>query len=223
KMLNRTIVLVNVQHSRLESCRKFPFNFYYNVDEIMKMFPNVKFITQQDFLNWTRERDNRPTATHRYIKTDRNLRSNLLELRRECLNQFDFKFNHNDDLMINKTTIKLGSKGSWKEINNNKLLIKTLTRLLDLDDEVLLIRHQIPSPLFPSMGEVINLPYANHLIEAANNATNQLGPFIAIHWRMETGEPEMMPICVKSLIKYVNKLQAEIGIYNIYFATDYPL
>src|SRR5437763_7462065 len=60
EMLNRTIVLVNVQHSRLESCQKFPFNFYYNVDIIKEMFPKVEFITQQDFLNWTRERNNKP-------------------------------------------------------------------------------------------------------------------------------------------------------------------
>ncbi|CAI2183110.1 5476_t:CDS:2 [Funneliformis geosporum] len=183
EMLNRTIVLVNVQHSRLESCRKFPFNFYYNVDAIMKMFPNVKFITQQSFLDWTREHD----------------------------------------LIINKTTFNIGSKYAWKERNNNRLMIKNLTRSFNLDDEVLLIRHQIPTPLFPSKGQVIPLPYANHLIEAANNATNQLKPFIAIHWRMETSKPEMMPICVKSLIKYINKLQKNIGIYKIYLATDYPL
>ncbi|CAI2169766.1 12255_t:CDS:2 [Funneliformis geosporum] len=127
------------------------------------------------------------------------------------------------DLIINKTTFNIGSKYAWKERNNNRLMIKNLTRSFNLDDEVLLIRHQIPTPLFPSKGQVIPLPYANHLIEAANNATNQLKPFIAIHWRMETSKPEMMPICVKSLIKYINKLQKNIGIYKIYLATDYPL
>ncbi|CAI2170958.1 7332_t:CDS:2, partial [Funneliformis geosporum] len=38
-------------------------------------------------------------------------------------------------------------------------------------------------------GKVIPLPYANHLIEAANNATNLIRPFIAIDWRMENGYP----------------------------------
>ncbi|CAI2165551.1 3312_t:CDS:1 [Funneliformis geosporum] len=32
-----------------------------------------------------------------------------------------------------------------------------------------------------------------------------------------------MPICVKSLIKYIHKLQKDIDIYSIYLATDYPL
>src|ERR1051325_7615063 len=158
EMLNRTIVLVNVQHSRLESCRKLPFNFYYDVDGIKKMFPNVKFITQKDFLNWTRERNNKPTSTHRYIMQEKNpliLNKDYLDLEKECLNQFDLTFNNKDDFIINKTTINLGPKDVWRETNNNILMIQRLIKFLNVDDEVPLIRHLLPVPLFPSKGSVI--------------------------------------------------------------------
>ncbi|CAI2165548.1 2028_t:CDS:2 [Funneliformis geosporum] len=69
-------------------------------------------------------------------------------------------------------------KGMLTAVDENNI-----QELKKLYDEVLLIRHQILTPLFPSKGKV--LPYANHLIEAANNATNQLTPYITIHWRME--------------------------------------
>ncbi|CAG8676188.1 5480_t:CDS:1 [Funneliformis caledonium] len=226
EMLNRTIVLVNVQHSRLETCKKFPFHFYYNVDGIKEIFPNVKFITQRDFLDWTRERNYKPTSTHRYIMQERNpliLKTDHLELKKECLDQFDLKFNNKDDLLINKTTINLGPKDHWRQEINNILMIENLKKLLDVDDEVLLIRHLIPVPLFPSKGTVIHLPFADHIIEAVKSSVNQVRPFIAIHWRMEITKPNMLSMCVKSLIKYLYKLKEELGINNIYLATDYPL
>ncbi|CAB4411153.1 unnamed protein product [Rhizophagus irregularis] len=177
ELLNRTIILVNVQHSRLSSCNKFPFNFYYNVNEIKKMFPNVNFITQQNFLNWTKERYNKPITIHKYIKQEGNpliLNTNHLELKKECLDQFDLKFNNNDDLIINnKTTINLGPKDVWRTYSNNILMIDNLIKLLNVKEEVLLIRHLLPVPLFPSKGSVKKLPYANHLIEGTNHASDQ--------------------------------------------------
>ncbi|CAI2186089.1 13903_t:CDS:2 [Funneliformis geosporum] len=180
----------------------------------------------RDFLDWTRERNDKPTSTHRYIMQEKNplvLKTDHLELKNECLDQFDLKFNNKDDLLINKTTINLGPKNLWKLKYSNNLMIKNLTKLLDVDYEVLLIRHLIPAPLFPSKGLVIHLPFADHINEAAKRAVNKLRPFIAIHWRMEITKPNMMPMCVKSLIKYLYKLRKELGINNIYLATDYPL
>ncbi|CAG8497763.1 11205_t:CDS:2 [Rhizophagus irregularis] len=57
-------------------------------------------ITQQDFLNWTKERP----------------------------------------------------KDVWRKYSNNILMIDNLMKLLNVKEEVLLIRHLLPVPLFPSKG-----------------------------------------------------------------------
>lgn len=41
-------------------------------------------------------------------------------------------------------------------------MINNLIKLLNVKEEVLLIRHLLPVPLFPSKGSVKKLPYANH-------------------------------------------------------------
>ncbi|CAB4388984.1 unnamed protein product [Rhizophagus irregularis] len=105
-------------------------------------------ITQQDFLNWTKERYNKPITIHKYIKQEGNpliLNTNHLELKKECLDQF----NNNDDFIINnKTTINLGPKDVWRKYSNNILMIDNLMKLLNVKEEVLLIRHLLPVPLF---------------------------------------------------------------------------
>ncbi|RIB25748.1 Glycosyltransferase Family 5 protein [Gigaspora rosea] len=46
-ILNRTIgmVLTNVGRSRIESCNQFPFEFYYNLNALRKLLPNINFIS----------------------------------------------------------------------------------------------------------------------------------------------------------------------------------
>ncbi|CAG8750830.1 12082_t:CDS:1, partial [Racocetra persica] len=48
-------------------------------------------------------------------------------------------------------------------------------------------------------------------------------PYIAIHWRMENGQPSLIPKCAKNLIKTVKKIQNQYGIKNVYLAADFPL
>jgi len=91
---------------------------------------------------------------------------------------------------------------------------------LDVNEEVLLVRHLIPSTLFPSRGQALQLPYSRRLIEAANDASDKLKPFVAIHWKLEIAEPDMMPKCVESLIKYINQLKENFGISNVYLTTE---
>ncbi|EXX58779.1 hypothetical protein RirG_194790 [Rhizophagus irregularis DAOM 197198w] len=65
--LNRTVVLPNVGGSRMHVCRPFPFSFYYDIDGLQQIFPTVQFITQQDFMKWTKELEEKPDTFHAHI------------------------------------------------------------------------------------------------------------------------------------------------------------
>ncbi|CAI2172828.1 1113_t:CDS:1 [Funneliformis geosporum] len=224
------MVLVNVQNSRIGACLNLPYDFYYNVEELKKLFPNVNFITQDDFLSWTKERHEKPDVVLRRIQQGgepNTIISNvgLQEwgnvINNQCLEKFDFKFDNQNVSLYKK--IQIGPKKYWRK--NNEAMTKFIfSNLEHINEEVLLIHpNEVGGALFPSKGEIIPLPYAAHMIEAAKNVTNHLKPYIGIHWRQETIKPRVLPNCAKGLIKYINELKLKTGIENIYYATDYPL
>ncbi|CAG8553508.1 21443_t:CDS:2, partial [Racocetra persica] len=156
QQMGRTMVLTNVGGSRISSLKNFPFDFYYNVDELSKKFPQVKFILQHEFQKWAKERENND------------------------LNQF-------------------------------------LSDVLESNAEVMLITQEgIRGPIFERLAP---MPYASHITNAASNFANKLKPYIGIHWRMESGQLDLMSKCAESLVTYIRNF----GITNIYLATDYPL
>ncbi|CAG8559132.1 10137_t:CDS:2 [Diversispora eburnea] len=196
--LNRTLVLTNVGDSRIWQIRYFPFNFYYDVDELRNRFPNVNFITQKDFQDWCREKYNKPKAYY----------ANILNLEPK------FTVKH---LSPFKRTRRVYGKTREKD-----LMIKFFQKELNIEEEVILITHNIRSPLFKNL---IPISYAKHLVNSANKVIkNQLNDrFIGIHWRMEQGKINLMSDCAHRLVNYINNLTESTGINKIYFATDYPI
>lgn len=58
--MNRTLVLPNVSKSRLGTCYKNPFSFYYAASSLSDL--GIPTISQEDFIDWTLRRDAAPTA-----------------------------------------------------------------------------------------------------------------------------------------------------------------
>jgi len=58
--LNRTLVLPNVSKSRLGTCYRHPFSFYYSPSSLSSL--GIPTISQEDFLLWTQQRDPPPSA-----------------------------------------------------------------------------------------------------------------------------------------------------------------
>ncbi|GAA5858438.1 hypothetical protein JCM8547_007310 [Rhodosporidiobolus lusitaniae] len=58
--LNRTLVLPNVSKSRLGTCYKNPFDFYYSSDSLAAL--GIPTISQDDFVAWTLQREPPPSA-----------------------------------------------------------------------------------------------------------------------------------------------------------------
>ncbi|CAG8822829.1 19831_t:CDS:1, partial [Gigaspora rosea] len=131
------------------------------------------------------------------------------------IDKFDLNLNNS----VTFKQVGIGITAGPRKTKKNELR-KFLSAELKSNAEVMLItqetiRHPIYERLTP-------MPYANHITKAALNITKKLKPYIAIHWRMETGKIGLMPRCAKSLVTYLKKLSLKTGIKNIYLATDYP-
>ncbi|CAG8479947.1 8606_t:CDS:2 [Diversispora eburnea] len=227
--INRTVVLTNVGNSRIWQTKLFPFNFYYDVDELRNRFPNVNFITQKDFQDWCRERYNKPKAyfakilnvepkfTVKYLSPFSG--SLLAKLqRKDKFYEYDFIFN-------NKSLFRqfnIGTRRVWRKTREKNLMIKFFQKELNVEEEVMLITSGLQSPSFEKL---IPISYAKHLVNSANKVIkNQLNDrFIGIHWRMERGKIELMSDCAHRLVNYIKNLTDSTGIDKIYFATDYPI
>jgi hypothetical protein len=228
--LNRIMVLPNVGNSRLNCCAKFSFEFYYDLEKMKVMFPNIKFMTQETFKEWTKEllikpdtlhtwliEDGRegsypPIKVHDYIAIDqgKNYENDLLH--DLCLDQFDLNISDYIEFHSGKKYIRDFKYKMFDFLTKN---------LINRKSSVILIRNRCRKQMFPLIEEPI--PFASHILKQANEIRSKLQPYYCIHWRMEQGIPKKMPNCAKELIKMINNLKIKVGINNVYLATDYPI
>jgi len=94
------MVLANVRSNKISTCQPFPFSLYYDVNKLQQGFPNVKFITQDEFQKWTYYRYDKPSTSHYYL-TDGGEENSLYETppysdslkKNWCLDKFKLKLN----------------------------------------------------------------------------------------------------------------------------------
>ncbi|CAI2187902.1 20075_t:CDS:2 [Funneliformis geosporum] len=227
KALNRTMVLTNVGHSKISSCRNFPFNFYYSIESLLHVFPHVSFISQKNFKQWTRLRHEKPTTQHIFVagggvnSTINIVNPKSLESiqKTNCLDQFEMKFD--EDTIFKK--IRTG-KGFWKLDETRSKFSKFLVdHLNEIDEEIILLNHDIRKPFFP--GSLPKIDYSQLILQEADRIVNDLQPFIAIYWRSENQIPpsSKLPECAQSLVETLKRIKTSLGIENVYFTTDYPI
>jgi hypothetical protein len=194
-----------------------------------KMFPNIKFMTQETFKDWTKELLIKPDTLHTwFIEDGRNdsysirdhdqiavepgVRYEKKILYKLCIDQFDLKIS---DYLEFHTGIQYLDDFEYKMFNF------FTENLKDKKSPVILIRNRSRRQMFPLIEEPI--PFAPHIIKQATEIRNKLQPYYCIHWRMEQGKSEKMPKCAENLIKTINHLKRKEGINNVYLATDYPI
>ncbi|CAJ0910279.1 13577_t:CDS:2 [Entrophospora sp. SA101] len=206
--LNRTLVLTNVGHSEMNACSDFPFEFYYDIEQLKKNMPGLQVITQKDFYNWIRERSFKPNVTLSYMshkeprftssKPSTQFFKNPED--EQCYNSLNLK-------PIDYKEVYCGANIRTKEYREE--MKSFLMKEFDTDVEILLIRYILYGGEFLEKGSV--LAYAKHIVEASSRVVNKLKPFIAIHWRMESADEELAPKCSLQLnhhlaISYLNSL-----------------
>ncbi|RIA86673.1 hypothetical protein C1645_740657 [Glomus cerebriforme] len=224
--LDRIIVLPNVGGSRMSICQPFPFSFYYDMDGLKQIFPKVQFITQEDFMNWTKELNEKPDTYHAYIIPRE--KPFIVEyeqpkiqsfIKKECLHQFDLNLNFTTIFK----TIYLGVNVLYPSTKDNEKIENFMLDELRTDSKVLLMKHHLSTLLFANTINFPIIPYSKKLVNIQQNITKNLGNYLAIHWRFEKGKPKLMTKCSKNLIDWIKDFSKDHKIDNIYFATDYPL
>ncbi|RIA95678.1 hypothetical protein C1645_816379 [Glomus cerebriforme] len=222
--LGRIMVLTNVGSKRISTCQQFPFSLYYDVDRLQKNYPKVKFITQNEFQQWSHQRYDKPSTSHYYL-TDGGEENSVNDLppysdslkKIWCFDKFKLKLNNTTPFKQLRV-----SWNSWDENNNGRDILKNfLINNLQDNSDVLLIRHDIREPLFVS--NLPSLPYAKHINDAAIKITNSLRPYIAVHWDVEHTEGSALSTCAPNLLYRIQKTIDRSSIENIYFVSDYPL
>ncbi|PKY40798.1 hypothetical protein RhiirA4_454243 [Rhizophagus irregularis] len=226
--LGRIMVLTNVRSKKISTCQPFPFSLYYDINKLQQNFPNVKFITQDEFQKWSYQRYDKPSTSHYYI-TDGGEENSIVNtspysnsLKKVwCLDKFKLKLN-------DTTPFKL-LRLSWNNwiVNDdgfdgrNDLKNFLLNNLQDNSD-VLLVRHDIRESIF--LNELPpHLPYSSIIEDASTKIINSLRPYIAILWDFENTKDPALPICSSRLLSRVQKTIDVSDIENIYFVSDYPL
>ncbi|GBB93384.1 hypothetical protein RclHR1_02160010 [Rhizophagus clarus] len=226
--LGRTVVLPNIRSKKISTCQPFPFSLYYDINKLQQNFPNVKFITQDEFQKWTYQRFDKPSTSHYYlldggdINSINNVPPYSESLKKVwCLDRFKLKLNDTTSFK----SLRL-SWINWEFDDNGKdgrdLLMQFLINHLQDNSDVLLIRHDVRQPIF-SVGSLPHLPYSKLIEDSATKIINSLRPYIAIQWDFENTREPALSVCASHLLTRVQKTIDVFGIENIYFASDYPL
>ncbi|CAG8462868.1 1508_t:CDS:2 [Cetraspora pellucida] len=224
-ILDRTMVLTNVGRSRIESCNQFPFEFYYNLNALRKLFPNVNFISQWEFESWSRHRFEKPSIQHLHFSHGDSLMPLLEHIdpiiepvtHVSCFNKFDIKFD--DSTIFQRILINsefLSQVNDWNDSSTS--LIKNL---MDSDAEILLIKDDLGKEILTQTHSPI--PYANHIIQEALKVKVTLKSYVAVYWHMDGIDPNNLSECAEQLkdtLQYIHDIH---GIHNVYLSTDYPM
>ncbi|CAG8621208.1 10010_t:CDS:1 [Paraglomus occultum] len=219
---NRVLVLPNVGDARLCSCKSFTFDYYYSVESMRQSAPNTTFITQDYFLQWNQEMKaiKAKKFTTKIVELGRAvdkeyIGSNQLDLKRYrkkgCLLPFDhleYETNATLDLHITRKT-------------GDQFVIDALQ---SVQSDVILMNYTAYEFNYSRLKyQPASLTYAEYLIKHAKAAANLLYPYIAVHWRMETADPDKLLKCSQNLVDYIDHIKNKTGITNVYVATDYPI
>ncbi|CAG8713956.1 18191_t:CDS:2, partial [Racocetra fulgida] len=193
RTLNRTLVISNVGNSKIRACSRYPFDFYYDLKAFQKDYPDIRFLTQDKFLEWTKERKIRPITQHSQVIQDNFNKS--------------FKSQKKKAMGI-KESAKLGNKRrktyctdlfnlnitNYKQIHtgigefDREAMLKLATNTLKTPSitgeyEVIMILNTSPAEIFPNVTKVI--PYSPYILEESKKIIKKLKSHIAVHWRME--------------------------------------
>ncbi|CAJ0830668.1 22419_t:CDS:2 [Entrophospora sp. SA101] len=207
------------------------------------MFPNAKFVPQEEYKSWIKKQPNykKITAEHILLTEERPQQQNKQNKHYESfviannssnyyykkqmyfINRHSNKILYKFKMNIEKIKkIRILNDGFLKSVKGRKEFSKFMIKDLNSDSQILLIHSILKQTMFPGTYEPI--PYAEHIINEASKIANRLeSSYIAIHWRMEGALQENLPNCARKLVKKIQGIRKNTGIKNVYLATDVPI
>ncbi|CAG8543924.1 2582_t:CDS:2, partial [Cetraspora pellucida] len=244
RALNRTMVLANVGNSNVRACSPNSFDFYYDTGALQEQYPDIRFITQDRFSEWSKERKISPITQHSWMiqdgrndsltvrekktmEMDEGIEFGIDEKKSFCLDKFNLNITNYKEFHTgivekpeNLTEFYRVKLPKFREEMLN-FVINNLKTPQMMEHEVIMILNKSPRIIFPEVDKVI--PYSPYIIDQSKNIRSKLKTYIAIHWRMEEGDPILMPECAERLITKVKRIQKLHKIKNVYLATDFPI
>lgn len=247
--LNRTLILPPMWKSRFGTCYRNPFSYYYH-EEALSRF-GIPSVTFEAFQLWSSRRFSPPQARIYDILSSPTTESQQARLSYASVTQSRdipsfSKHNHCLSDKAPRTSFKAPAviigplKTRWHlNVEETNGLASDIIETLGADKyDVMAISWELRHPLFPVSADV-HLQYAPRWTDLVHTISRDIGPFIAVHWRMETVpfSQNQMPSCAMDLIstiKWILNLHRKssisgtedaltFDIATVYLATDYPL
>lgn len=243
--LNRTLVLPPMWKSRFGTCYRNPFSYYYHEKALSRF--GVPSLTFEAFQLWTLRRFTPPRA--RVVE----ILSIISEYEQPYLvphasvistaNPPTGKHNHCLAEKAARTVFTTPALSicpadpGWHTgaAQTKDVADAIVQRLAEDTNDVMAITWDLRYPLFPVSADA-HLEYAPRWTEFAVSLSNNISPFIAVHWRMETVPANHMPACALALVSTINSIlhlswqnsisgsdEVSSDITTVYLATDYPL
>lgn len=241
---NRTLVLPPMWKSRFGTCYRNPFSYYYH-DKALSRY-GIPSTTFESFQSWTSLRFTRPAARiyevlssigeqHRssrvlqHIAISESIDNISKGKRNHCLNDKAPRVTFGSSAI---SIYPLEMKWHLKQAAAVGLANDLVTLLKEESEDVVAVTWELRYPLFPVSAN-LHLEYAPRWAELAQLMANNIAPFIAIHWRMETVPVRHMQACAFGLVSTITSILhrnlessfdgAQGDITTVYLATDYPL
>ena len=247
--LNRTLVLPNVGKSRMGICFGWNFDLYYDLSGLKDN--GIQFAKSDTLKAWTDLRASRRTFTSGQLliiaeKTDTIIESDqrsLGDLEVQTINIGDidtgcFRSRFQNLNMTECSAVSLNTKKTLIIDMGQKLVkaienvIKAPSLIVSVTDgpapglegpDILVLNWDLRHPIFPLIP--FDLRYSPHLIDLASDLSPH-GPYLAVHWRVETILPENLPQCayalIDTLVNILHDLSLAGDIKFIWIASDMP-
>ncbi|KAI8067214.1 hypothetical protein BDF21DRAFT_496145 [Thamnidium elegans] len=227
-LLNRTLILPNVGNSRIGSCLAHDFEYYYDIQWAKDNSDSFQYITMSNFLAWLKERK-------QYGVPAMDQMMSLYDVHHDPHPEPTDKYaNCFQDYTVPKSifnrVIAWDTKSGHFHKTGESEVIKFVrgdaiegTSSFEYDDtEVIHVDIKRGDPFSLNTEAKRRINYNSELVKLADQTASDLGPYVAVHWRMETvGKTEKLIDCAKGLVA---TLQHDVRYQNlsVFLLTDYP-
>ncbi|CAF3639448.1 unnamed protein product [Rotaria socialis] len=217
-LLNRTLILPNVENSEIGLRLRHSFDYYYQPDSLTHI---TRALSSVEFTNHIKE-----TTRKKELKAvlvfigDSSCPSGNSSW--DNVHSAIFKHLSRKFIVIKLRPLCFLTSYGWNPPVLPDAIVSRLAASYYDTDIVVAIKQ---SPFFlmdPNKLPVHVLKHNQTLIDMAEKFSEARSPYLAIHWRMEGGD-ENGVVCAHTLLKTVTTIRNTSQFKNIYFATDHRL
>lgn len=246
-LLNRTLILPNVENSRIGSCLSHPFDYYYDVKWADSNSDSFKYITMDNFKAWLIERKKYQVPASDQLMSiydfEHDPNPKVTDRYRHCFHNYTVPKSRFNEVMAWEPNLqefrKIGEQRVIKflrgrSIEGTSLFEHDDTEIIHVDVKrgyyintiqkfcrylfYLFIRDNFSHN--PKAKERIK--YSSELLNLADQTADQLGPYVAVHWRMETiRHTQNLVGCAKGLVQTIINEPIYQNL-SVFLLTDYP-